>query len=118
MKWLTIIDAHGRRRLEDPDDFVRVEIEAALTRKVRVIPILVDGAKMPHADKLPPSLAKLVRRQALELGPTRFEYDTSRLLAKTAIQLIAFPGRDGQLAAGDVLLEVDGHLQSGKTRHG
>jgi hypothetical protein len=79
-EWLTVIDAHGRRRLDDPDDFVRVEIEAALTRKVRVIPILVDGAGMPHADELPPSLAKLVRRQALELSPTRFEYDTSRLL--------------------------------------
>jgi hypothetical protein len=79
-QWLTITDEDGRRRLDDPDDFVRVEIEAALTRNVRVIPILVDGARMPRADKLPPSLAGLVRRQALELSPARFEYDTSRLL--------------------------------------
>ncbi len=59
---------------------MRLEIEAALTRNVRVIPILVDGARMPRADELPPSLAGLVRRQALELSPARFDFDTSRLL--------------------------------------
>jgi hypothetical protein len=79
-QWLTVSDERGRRRLEDPDDFVRLEIEAALTRQVRVIPILIDGARMPHAEDLPDSLAKLVRRQALELSPASFEFDTSRLL--------------------------------------
>jgi TIR domain len=79
-QWLTITDAQGRRRLDDPEDFVRLEIEAALTRHVRVIPILVDGAMMPRADELPPSLAGLVRRQALELSPARFDFDTGRLL--------------------------------------
>ena len=79
-EWLTITDAQGQRRLDDPDDFVRLEIEAALTRNVRVIPILVDGARMPRADELPASLARLVRRQALELSPSRFDFDTSRLL--------------------------------------
>jgi hypothetical protein len=79
-EWLTITDEHGRRRLDNRDDFVRLEIEAALTRKVRVIPILVDGARMPRGDELPDSLAKLVHRQALELSPARFDFDTSRLL--------------------------------------
>jgi TIR domain len=79
-QWPTITDTKGRRRLDDPDDFVRLEIEAALTRNVRVIPILVDGARMPRADELPPSLAALVRRQALELSPARFDFDFSRLL--------------------------------------
>src|SRR6478672_8994925 len=78
-KWLMITDGQGRARLDDPNDFVRLEIEAALTRNVRVIPILVDGARMPRPDQLPPSLAKLVRRQALELSPSHFESDTSRL---------------------------------------
>jgi hypothetical protein len=80
-RWLTITDEHGRRRLDDPDDFVRLEIEAALTRKVRVIPILVDGARMPNADELPDSLLKLAHRQALELSPAHFEFDSSRLFA-------------------------------------
>src|SRR6516225_1540694 len=79
-QWLTITGQDGRRRVENPGDFVRVEIEAALARAVRVIPILVDGAQMPHADELPPSLAKLARRQALELSPNRFDTDTRRLL--------------------------------------
>jgi len=79
-EWLTITDEHGRRRLDDPNDFVRLEIEAALTRNVRVIPILVDGARVPRADELPDSLVKLVRRQALELSPARFDFDTGRLL--------------------------------------
>jgi hypothetical protein len=79
-QWLTITDADGRRRLDDPDDFVRVEIEAALTRNVRVIPILVARARMPRTDELPAGMAGLVRRQALELSPSRFDLDTSRLL--------------------------------------
>ena len=79
-QWLAITDAAGRRRLEDSDDFVRLEIEAALQRKVRVIPILVGRARMPQAQELPASLGKLVYRQALELDPNRFEADTRRLL--------------------------------------
>jgi hypothetical protein len=79
-QWLTITDQHGRRRLDNPDDFVPLEIEAALTRNVRVIPILVEGAPMPPPEELPESLTRLVRRQALELSPERFEFDTNRLL--------------------------------------
>jgi hypothetical protein len=80
-RWVTITDDLGGRRLDDPDDFVRLEIEAALARDIRVVPILVDGASMPHVDELPPGLADLTRRQALELSPSRFDFDTSRLLA-------------------------------------
>jgi ABC-type amino acid transport substrate-binding protein len=79
-RWLTITDEDGKRRLDNSDDFVRLEIEAALARQVRVIPILVDGARIPRAEELPDSLAGLVRRQALELSPTRFAADTTRLL--------------------------------------
>jgi hypothetical protein len=79
-RWLTITGQDGRRRLDNPDDFVRLELEAALARDVRVIPILVDVAQMPRAAELPPSLAKLARRQALELSPNRFDTDTRRLL--------------------------------------
>jgi ABC-type amino acid transport substrate-binding protein len=79
-QWLAITDEHGRRRLDNPDDFVRLEIEAALRRNVLVIPILVDRARMPRAAELPDGLAGLVRRQALDLSPERFDFDTSRLL--------------------------------------
>jgi hypothetical protein len=79
-QWLAVTDEDGRRRLDDPNDFVRLEIEAALSRKVRVIPILVDRARMPWAEELPASLARLTRRQALQLSPSRFDADTNRLL--------------------------------------
>jgi hypothetical protein len=79
-EWATITDAGGHRRLDDPNDFVRLEVETALQRDVRVIPILVQGATLPRAEQLPVSLRKLVRRQALELSPNQFEYDTTRLL--------------------------------------
>ena len=75
-----VVDADGRRRLEDPDDFVRLEIEAALDRNIRVIPVLVEGAVMPTSEELPPSLARLTRRQAFELSDTRWRYDKEELL--------------------------------------
>jgi TIR domain len=79
-EWLTIADEDGAARLEDPHDFVRLEIEAACTRNVLLIPILVDGATMPRREQLPPSIAAMSHRQALELSPSRFEFDTSRLI--------------------------------------
>jgi hypothetical protein len=78
-QWLTMIDSRGARRLDDPEDFVRLEVETALTRDdVRVIPILVDNAKMPSPQELPEGLAALTRRQAVEIDPVNF--DTRRLL--------------------------------------
>ena len=78
-QWLTAKDAAGGRRLDDPTDFVRLEVETALTRDdVRVIPILVDNAKMPTPQELPTGLAALTRRQAVEINPVNF--DTRRLL--------------------------------------
>ena len=78
-QWLTVTDAKGARRIDDPADFVRLEVETALSRDdVRVIPILVDHAKMPTAEELPAGLAALTRRQAVEINPVSF--DTHRLL--------------------------------------
>src|SRR4030095_5644006 len=78
-QWLTITDAKGERRLDDPEDFVRLEVETALSRDdVRVIPILVDDAKMPRPQDLPMELAALTRRQAVEINPV--DFDTRRLM--------------------------------------
>lgn len=64
--WLTAADAEGRRRLDDPDDVHRREIEHALRRQnVGVLPVLVDGATMPSATRLPASLQGLTAHQAL-----------------------------------------------------
>jgi uncharacterized membrane protein YhaH (DUF805 family) len=70
--WLTARDHADRRRLDDPNDYVRLEIESALKRDIRVIPVLVDGARMPRSEELPESLRPLARRQAMELTHQRF----------------------------------------------
>ncbi|HEX8487484.1 MAG TPA: TIR domain-containing protein [Propionibacteriaceae bacterium] len=78
--WATAADERGTPRLHQRGDFVRVEIEAALARRVRVIPLLVEGARMPQADDLPATLAPLVRRHALELTSGRFNRDADDLV--------------------------------------
>jgi TIR domain len=77
--WNPVSDQDHRARIDDPNDFVRLEIEAALARGIRVIPVLVDGAPMPRAEDLPESLRKLTRRQGIEISLTRFESDAERL---------------------------------------
>ncbi len=77
--WLKVTDAENRRRLEDPNDFVRLEIAAALDRNIRVIPVLVGGAAMPKVEELPANLASFARRQAHELSDTRWDFDVRQL---------------------------------------
>lgn len=78
-RWLTT-DEGGRRRLDDPDDYVRLEIRTALERQARVIPVLVDGATMPQRRQLPDDLASLARLNALPMSYDRYEYDENRLM--------------------------------------
>ena len=81
-RWISIQDDAGRRRLDDPDDYTRLELATALGRAdVRVIPVLVDGATMPDAEALPPELKPLARRNAVELTDKRWDYDVAQLEA-------------------------------------
>jgi hypothetical protein len=77
--WIESRDGTGARRLDSPKDFVRIEIEAALARDIRVIPVLVDGAAMPSDDDLPPSLQPMVTRNAVRLVHERFAADAEDL---------------------------------------
>jgi hypothetical protein len=79
-RWLTATGHDGQRRLDHPDDLVRLEIRAALRRNIRVIPVLVGDVRMPSASELPSDLAELAERQALELSAARFDADTDKLL--------------------------------------
>jgi hypothetical protein len=85
--WLVTGD--GDRRLDDPRDFVRLEIESALAKNIRVIPVLIDGARMPAAHELPPGIASIATRHAVEITDGRFEYDITRLIK--AIELTRPP---------------------------
>jgi hypothetical protein len=81
-RWLTAADSRGERRLSRSDDYVRLEVETALGRNIRVVPALVAGAIMPVAEDLPGSLGPLALRNAVEMsdGP-RWQYDVSRLMS-------------------------------------
>jgi hypothetical protein len=78
--WLDARDREGERRIDKPDDWVRLEIERALARDgVEVIPVLVDGARLPPREELPDSLLALRRRNAFELSDRRWDYDVAQL---------------------------------------
>jgi hypothetical protein len=79
-EWLHTQDAAGRRRLDDPHDFIRLETVTALKRGIRVVPVLVGGALMPRAEELPEDLKALARRQAIEVSHKQWEATTAGLI--------------------------------------
>ena len=79
--WLFASDEEGRRRLDNPDDFVRLELAFALRRNIGVIPVLVDGASMPAPRDLPDDIRPLLRWNALDVSHNRFGVDSQRLLS-------------------------------------
>ena len=79
-QWLNAVDAKGRRRLDNAQDFVRLEIEAALERDIPVVPALVQGAEMPSVEELPETFHAFVHRNAVELSDARWSYDVGRLV--------------------------------------
>lgn len=78
-QWESVRDLTGRRRIENPEDYVARELSAALQRQTNVIPLLVGGAKMPATTNLPSQLADLTRRNAIEISDVRFAADAERL---------------------------------------
>ena len=79
--WITVTDREGNRRLDNPEDFIRLELVAALKRNVPLIPVLVEGATMPSAAELPGELSPLARVNALEISDNRWDYDVGLLIA-------------------------------------
>jgi hypothetical protein len=94
--WLLVLDEHGepRRRLNEPDDHVRQEIELAFEHDVAIIPLLVQGARMPQKSDLPPSIAALSDINALPVRPEPdFDNDMRRVrvaILDTSHESVAF----------------------------
>ncbi len=80
-QWATIAGANGQRRLDDANDFVRLEIASALARNIAVIPVLVHGARMPHPEQLPESIKDLAYRNSVEISHARWNSDVELLVA-------------------------------------
>src|SRR5262245_12135265 len=79
-RWLSAVDQEGSRRLDDPNDFVRIEIESALKQNKRVIPVLVGETRMPRLEDLPETIRPLARRNAARLTHERFRTDVHSLV--------------------------------------
>jgi len=89
--WLDSPDGHGGRRLDDANDFVRIELRTALQRNIRVVPVLFDGAPMPRTADLPADLEALARRNKIDLDFTRFDADIGRLVSSLRKILLPSP---------------------------
>ncbi len=80
--WLSSARADGDRRIDQPDDFVRREVSAALAAGIRVVPVLVDGAELPTSDQLPDELAGMLRRQAVSVRDVSWHQDVNDLIRR------------------------------------
>ena len=107
--WLTVKNQDGQIRLQDPADFVRIEIESALQRDIPVIPLLVAGIKMPSKDELPDSLQDLAFRNGTQIRPEPdFHTDIDRLIKSLKKHL--------QALSNETESENQGHAASGARR--
>ena len=79
-RWLSATDSTGKRRLDDPNDFVRLEVAAALSRDIPVVPVLVHDAVMPTEQELPDVLKELAFRNGTELTHARWDSDVKLLI--------------------------------------
>jgi hypothetical protein len=105
--WLNAKDETNQRRLDKPDDFVAIELAAALARDILVIPVLVDGTRMPKASELPDSLKPFALRNAIQVRNTNFGSDAEQLITKMREALaLGRPERTEDL----VLLSFNAHL--------
>jgi formylglycine-generating enzyme required for sulfatase activity len=105
--WLSAQGPSGTRRLEDPRDFVRIEIEAALSRQILVIPVLVGNRSVPPPEELPECLRELSFRHGLQIRPNPdFHHDTDRLIEGIEKALAALRERADREASQSPLAEA------------
>jgi TIR domain len=95
IRWANALDPKGIRRLDNPKDFVRVEIESALHQKKRVIPVLVGDAIMPTPEELPEGLQPLTERHAVRVTHERFRSDAKGLI-KALKKILVEPNPEKQ----------------------
>ncbi len=107
-RWTSLWNGEDRARITGKEqDFVRLELETAFRRRdVRVIPLLVGGARMPHAEELPEAVRALTRRNAFELSDSSWRYDVGRLM--DALEQLLAVGPDALQAAGEPIEEARG----------
>jgi formylglycine-generating enzyme required for sulfatase activity len=108
--WLDARDESGNRRIESSTDFVRIEIATALNRDIPVIPILLEGTRVPKAEQLPDDLKELALRNGLDVRHASFHNDVDKLIRSLKGQ----PGRAPQASPGAIAIAVGapGHSET------
>ncbi|MFF7755511.1 toll/interleukin-1 receptor domain-containing protein [Streptomyces sp. NPDC007971] len=86
--------ADGKTRIQEANDWVRLEIESALDQGIRVIPLLIDGASLPSPEKLPSSLGRILAKNCLSLSPGTFGEDIRKLTSAIDFPTIGVFGED------------------------
>jgi hypothetical protein len=99
-QWLSLPDRTGRRRIDNPDDYVRVEVATALQKNIPVVPILLDGTEIPAAEALPVGIKELAFRNGIEISHPTFRADVERLVHRLKPQV----GNKRRLSTFEVLL--------------
>ena len=105
-RWLDAALPDGSRRLDEPNDFVRLELESALANGVSVIPTVVQGATFPDASSLPATLQPLAGRQGIELRDTAWRVDVQRLVRRLEPERTRARSRRRLLLVGGVAVAV------------
>jgi hypothetical protein len=90
-QWLGIKDMNGNRRLDDPHDYVRLEVETSLNKNIAVIPVLLQGVQMPSGNELPEPLYDFSRRNAIKLSDENWNSDL-RLLTTILKEVLGLSG--------------------------
>ncbi len=106
-KWLTIADENGRRRIDNKNDYVNLEIAAAIQHNVRIVPVLIDNVKMPTEEALPDNIKSLAKKQAIEIRHSNFYSDTDLLVSGLELGKVF-----DRIAESDSLSKKDGFSMS------
>jgi hypothetical protein len=89
--WATLKDEKGRARLENADDYVRMEVESGLRRDIVVTPVLVRGGRMPLAEELPAEIRDLAYRECSELSHNRWASDVQEMIRRLGLTQAVTP---------------------------
>jgi hypothetical protein len=111
--WVNALDEAGNRRLDQPDDYVRLEIATAIRHGVHVVPVLVGGAPLPKSDLLPRDIRELTERHAVELSDKRWHEDAKELIESLSKPPVVRQDSDPRLGNRPVNLGFDGAVENG-----
>jgi hypothetical protein len=115
--WLSCAADDGARRIDKADDYVRIEIEAALGREIPLVPVFVDGVRAVDSKDLPDELRVLAKRNGIQLRPSTFEADLETLADGLRAVIVKSEQREKSNLAPDPFRNFRSEFTEEKVRH-